>query len=401
MNKENFFLGFILGKDISLSISEINSVLITNKINYEVVHQKNNILIVSSSSPELLEIDIDTLGGTIKLFSVLNLEVNKSNILNFVRENFRVQGENRIIFGISGYGNFPKNFVFQLGIDIKEYLVNDGHKVRFVTGKHLDLSSVIVNENKLIERGFEVILIPLLENFIVGRTISVQNYKSYSKRDFGRPKRNDRNGMMPPKLAQIMINLSEISKEETIYDPFCGSGTILQEAFFLGYKNLFGSDINPRIIADSEENLRWFVQSFRTENFPLENLFISDILTPSKDIKADGIICEGYLGEPSRKSKEKAIQDTKNLAEFYLKALKNLKSMLSKKGRIVIAIPFFIVGKEYFYLPILDKIEGLNLKIVKPLPENIKIFLPGRGNLTYARPDQFVGREILILEHKK
>jgi tRNA (guanine10-N2)-dimethyltransferase len=384
-----------------LSISEINSVLITNEINYEVIYQKNNVLIVSSSYPELLEIDINALGGTIKLFSVLNFEVNKSSILDFVRENFRTQEEGRIIFGISGYGSFPKNFIFQLGIDIKEYLVNAGHKVRFVTGKHLDLSSVIVNENKMIERGFEIILIPKMESFIVGKTISVQNYKLYSKRDFGRPKRNDRNGMMPPKLAQIMINLSETSKKETIYDPFCGSGTVLQEAFFLGYKNLFGSDINPKIIADSEENLRWFVQSFRTENFPIENLFISDILTPSKDIKADGIICEGYLGEPSRRSKEKAIQDTKKLAEFYLKALKNLKFMLSKNGRVVIAIPFFIVGKEYFYLPILDKLNELGFRIIKPLPENIKIFLPGRGNLTYARPDQFVGREILILEHKK
>ncbi len=402
MNDGKNYLGFVLGKDIAISIAEINSALRRFYIEFEVVFQSGNILIVSSYGSEINDFDINTLGGTIKLFSVLNLNANESDLFSLVTDNFKgTRKEKRVNFGISGYGNISKNFIFQLGIDLKEYLLNNNFRARFVTGKQLGLSSVIVNENKLLETGFEIILVEGKENFIVGKTISVQDYKSYSKRDFGRPRRNDRNGMLPPKLAQIMINLSETPKEGVIYDPFCGSGTVLQEALFLGYKNVFGSDLNPDFITDSEQNLRWFVQNFSSDNFPLENLFTSDILTPKKLVKSDGIVAEGYLGEPIKRDREKAINDTKNLAEFYIEVLKNFKEMLSENGRIVLAIPFFIVDKEYFYLPIMDRIEELGFLRIRPLPASVKIALPGRGNLTYARPDQFVGREILVLEHKK
>ena len=80
----------------------------------------------------------------------------------------------------------------------------------------------------------------------------MQDIESYTKRDRERPKRDAKVGMLPPKLAQIIINLAagQLPEEklqnicdiplgepiprrllgQTVLDPFCGTGVILQEA---------------------------------------------------------------------------------------------------------------------------------------------------------------------------
>jgi len=50
----------------------------------------------------------------------------------------------------------------------------------------------------------------------------VQDINAYTKRDFGK-KRDMDTGMLPPKLAQMMINIANNGKQEitSLYDPFC------------------------------------------------------------------------------------------------------------------------------------------------------------------------------------
>jgi tRNA (guanine10-N2)-dimethyltransferase len=200
-----------------------------------------------------------------------------------------------------------------------------------------------VHENKLIERGYEAVLVEEKGKFIIGRTIEVQDYKTYSKFDYGRPARDDKAGMIPPKLAQMMINLSKAKPSQVIYDPFCGSGTFLTEAAVLGFEQIIGSDISEKAIADSKANLAWVEQKFDTKNVPDENVFLSDVLNPTKNVEASTIVGEGYLGEPVRRDKEQAIRDAKALAAFYEEAITNLTKMLTPNSRLVLAIPFFIV----------------------------------------------------------
>ena len=50
-------------------------------------------------------------------------------------------------------------------------------------------------------------IIPSKTGFLVAKTVWVQDIDAYSKRDINR-ERSMTVGMMPPKLAQIMINLS-------------------------------------------------------------------------------------------------------------------------------------------------------------------------------------------------
>ena len=88
-------------------------------------------------------------------------------------------------------------------------------------------------------------------------TKAIQPIESLGERDFGRPYRDAKSGMLPPKLAMMMINLAGQSLGATILDPFCGSGTILMEAATIGYTNLMGSDISPKAIDDTRQNFAW------------------------------------------------------------------------------------------------------------------------------------------------
>lgn len=63
--------------------------------------------------------------------------------------------------------------------------------------------------------------------------------------------------MLPPKLAQMMINLGrdEGIIPNKIYDPFCGLGTVLIEALNMGNTQVYGSDMSAKMCSCSEENI--------------------------------------------------------------------------------------------------------------------------------------------------
>jgi 2-polyprenyl-3-methyl-5-hydroxy-6-metoxy-1,4-benzoquinol methylase len=103
----------------------------------------------------------------------------------------------------------------------------------------------------------------------------VQDIEAYGARDQARPARDARVGMLPPKLAQTIINLAA-GRPETrmdkhwdsadglgrfmVLDPFCGTGVILQEALLMGY-SVYGSDIEPRMAEYTKKNLQWLVSN--------------------------------------------------------------------------------------------------------------------------------------------
>ena len=92
--------------------------------------------------------------------------------------------------------------------------------------------------------------------------MAVQPFEEFGARDYARPSRDDLSGMLPPKLAKIMINLAQAKENSLILDTFCGSGTILQEALIMGYLNLIGFDSSPKAIKDSQANLEWLADKY-------------------------------------------------------------------------------------------------------------------------------------------
>ena len=56
--------------------------------------------------------------------------------------------------------------------------------------------------------------------------------------------------MIPPKLARTMINLAvgeNDPKSITVFDPFCGTGTILMEGLMVGV-TVMGSDLDHEAV---------------------------------------------------------------------------------------------------------------------------------------------------------
>jgi len=398
---------FITGHQPKLSLAEIKSVLspLTAFV-IEGVSQEACLIRTEK------EIDLDLmqkkLGGTIKIGKIIQ-ESNGNRILfstlfNVVNKIYHNLGNSKIYFGFSLYNlnsrftnlNLFTRQINFLAIKLKNKLKSQGFPSRWVSSKKRILSSVIVRSNKLLKNGFEIVFLIGSKKIFWGRTLTCQDFRAYEIRDFKRPARNIKRGMIPLRLAKMMLNLADKEKvySHTILDPFCGFGTILQEAAEIGYTNLIGSDSDKKAVNGARENLKWFADfghKFKAD------IFRSDARKISKKIKSfsiDLIVTEPYLGPPKPRNWRLEIKKISNL---YLASFKEFKKILKPNGRICIIFPCFfdLSNKDLHFLPILKKLKKIGWKT--------QVFAGGtkRGSIIYSRPSQFVYREIFIFTNKK
>jgi tRNA G10 N-methylase Trm11 len=246
-------------------------------------------------------------------------------------------------------------------------------------------------------RGIEIMIAGDYKKCFVGRTLAVQPFKDLATRDYGRPSRDDHSGMLPPKLAQIMINLAGTKKDGFLLDPFCGSGTIISEAMVMGYKNIIASDLSDKAIADTKNNTAWIARKFDVKTKP--EIFQSDVRKLAGAIKGksiDAIVMEPYLGPQRGKIDQVKLQ--KELNKLYTDAIGIFDKILSKKGKIVMVWPIRNPGDKNIVLS--PSLGGF--KMVKSLGEeqrqDLKNSFSKRGNIIYGREGQKVWREIVVLE---
>ncbi|MFH1537085.1 MAG: methyltransferase domain-containing protein [Patescibacteria group bacterium] len=341
---------FILGKNPELSLLEITSLLPQKNVYF----QSDQCLIIESEEKNITNIQ-KKLGGTVKIGELIS---ETSNIdTKIFLENLSPLAEEKIYFGFSRYGfdKFSKQF-FKLGLEIKKALKQEGKKVRFVESKEPDLSSVIVQKEILNKGGVDFLIIKNQDNYIIGKTLTVQDFKLYSKLDYGRPAADPKSGMLPPKIAKIMINISGTNKDENILDPFCGSGTILQEAAILGYQNLYGSDISNKAINDTKKNIEWLKNNFSLSdiNFQIEKIDATKSSQHYKKKFFDAIITEVNLGPSNVNAKN--IQSIQNeMQDFYNEALDELKRIIKPDAKLIIAFPAWNINDQIHRLHIKQK----------------------------------------------
>ena len=286
------------------------------------------------------------------------------------------------------------NMAKNLGLKIKKILKADGLSVRYVENREAILSSVTVEKNGLTGRGREFLIQQNGKNFSLAKTEAVQPFEEFSARDFGRPGRDDVSGMLPPKLAIIMINLAQAPKGGVLLDPFCGSGTIISEALLLGYKNIIGSDITEKSVADTKLNIDWTRQRYGLETDKLK-IFQSDIKNINRHVakkSIDAIATEPYLGAPLKgnESREVLLRQVGGLKTLYIAAFKQFSAILNPHGAVVFIIPCFKFKNDWITIDCQKEIEALGFKHVP--------FLEQYPHLLYARPNQRVGREIWRFE---
>ena len=359
---------FILGHNPKLSVAEILAVLPQAKV----IEETSSFLIIDNEEFDCLEM-IDRLGGTIKIGKIVGTQISKKVTVEKLKE---IKSESKLNFAVSYYDSKPNN----LGMMIKKELKDAGISCRLVVSRDKALSSVVVQKNKCHE-------FLVLGKKWLGETCAIQDFENYGQRDYGRPVRDMKSGSLPPKLAQIMINLAQLPKGETILDPFCGSGTVLQEALLLGYKAV-GSDISDKAIKDSEQNLQWFKNLYQP---PVANykLIKSDIRGLSRQVSSvDAIVTEPYLG-PALKGHE-SLQELKKiiigLAKLYDDAFSEFRRILDPGAKVVIIFPAFRYGKEILELPVSGEIKKLGFTQIN------------KDKLVYSRDNQKVWRQIYIFQ---
>ena len=128
---------------------------------------------------------------------------------------------------------------------------------------------------------------------------------------------------MPSKMARCMVNLAHAKAESVLLDPFCGTGTSLIEATFVGCRAV-GVDAQRRMILGTKKNLAFF-------SIEAEGLVLAD----SRKIplaKVDAIVTDPPYGRSSSTLKS----TTKQLVQDVLASAHGL---LGAGQRICIAGP--------------------------------------------------------------
>ena len=398
---------FVLGNNYKLSILEILNYFNVNNLSYEGPVYSSKILILSSKNEIDCQNMIDILGGTIKIGKFMSEvdDINENVFEEIILDN--CNKNKRISFGFDIFLLKDKfNFkIKNLGLTIKNNLkTNYGCSCRLVMDKNIDiLSSVTTTKNNLLkENGFEFLITKIDSKFLIFKIESSQDFENYSDMDFGRPGRDSNSGMLPPKLAKMMINISKFidNKNITVLDPFCGSGTMIAELILLGYKNIIGSDISERAIDDSKENTNWIIERYniKEEDFNIY-IFKEDIENIDSKIKKDEIdliVTEPYLGPADLnisdiKRIEKVIYD---LELSYVDAFEKMYDILKKNGEIIIVFPVFKININnkisFLKLNIIDKIKNIGFEKENYNKLNIDIF----DEILYSRDSQKVFREI-------
>jgi len=388
---------FVLGTNAALSAAELAAVI--DFSNPRLL--ATDFLIVDSPREIFADDLIKRLGGIIKI-GRLEAEIKSGDDKKLEAEIRRVAetrqaagSGSKFNFGFSDYGkrNFNKK---DLGLKLKKYFSEAKISSRFVISREKTLSSVVVAQNKLLKNGVEIVLAGDGDDILIGATLAVQPFKDLSLRDFGRPARDDMSGMLPPKLAQIMINLAQTPDfQAVLIDPFCGSGTILSEAIMMGYKHLFGSDISPKAIEDTRRNINWTKELYKIEEVKLK-LFVKNALDLSKFIKGESVaavITEPYLGPQRGMIAFKTV--ISNLEELYGEALKEFHKVLQPGGRVVMVWPIF-----YGQRPMTPNFSGFKMLNMIPEPLRASEFIKkhNRETIIYGRPGQKVYREVVVLE---
>ena len=122
-----------------------------------------------------------------------------------------------------------------------------------------NIVSAVWKRERLGRSKSEYNLIHMHDRDLLAVTIACQDIDAYTKRDTGKT-RDMEVGMMPPKLCQMMIHMANGKNQTSIYDPFCGLGTMLIEAANMGITKVIGSDMAPRMVDSTKRSIEEFVK---------------------------------------------------------------------------------------------------------------------------------------------
>ncbi len=368
---------FILGRNPKLSIAEVFAYLKRNRIQVKEHYLIRNALLVDVS--ETIEAGaVEDLGGVISIGVVLS----SGNVKEIIKE----MDKKEIYFGESNKLNYVIWEFSDAVDDIRSYL-KQRFKQEKLKATEKKLTGVLESQegenfeslhSKLINEQYFVFEIPSKDIYL-GKIIQNCNYSEIEKRDMQKPVRREELAISP-RLAKIMINLSEIPEQGILVDCFCGIGVILEEALLQNLK-VIGVDNNKDAIKGARENLNWF--KFTENNYKLIN---DDSIKVQLRDYADVLVSEPDLGLTLKKipTKEQVKFQLKKFEDLMILVLNNLKNRI--KGKIVFSSPLIQTFSKRVGCEIDRILDKTGLRLVKGFP------------IDEYRESQIVGRRIFVLE---
>ena len=379
---------FILGRSFELCCAEIISYLKFIGVSYEVLSCDGRVFYIKSE----VEIDLERLNsilaGVYKAGEVVGKFKNGAEIEKKLFEILK-KSEGRVEFGLSFYniGGIDRK---RLALNVKRELKEEGLSVRVVFGGS-EVSSVPFRS------GVRDFIVYRDEDDLVLVEIScVQDFESWSSRDYDRPEARIKKGMLPPKVGRMMVNLGMFEKGEVelLCDPFCGVGTVLSEALMVGLR-VIGVDNDGDQVERAEKNLEWFCEAEKKKmSFKVlrgDAVKLSGVLKE----KVDLIVTEPYLGPVElgerKVSYDKAAEIARELDDFFIDCLCDWREVLKKDGVVVIALPSYRYGgknrQEIVVKRVIDNREKLGYNLIGE-------------KVSYSREQAVVVRNIYILKKK-
>lgn len=385
---------FLLGRNTTLSRAEL--------LNFcdEVWYDESNSLLIGENlrfeNPRNLpkkaeQLFLDRLGGTIRMAEILgefhSIKELHDHILRLVnKDNLFTE---RIKIGASAFGcgkSFLKEFMPKIRAIFEKNL---NLKVRLVNTKGQNLNSGRIFDERLLQKGYEFMIVQQKNSFLLTKTVANQNIRNYTLRDRIKNFRDAKLGMLPPKLAQILINLVDPKINEIIIDPFCGTGTVNVEAAILGHQNI-GSDIDADVLDGAKANFLQLSEKFRYLETAGEFLVSEAQKFPSDKLKGV-LVTEGYLGFNFQKSPSpsEVERNTEEVLRIWEEVFRSLES--SKVRGVSFCLPAWRQGNRWVSIS-----EKLFAKISKSAYNPIALF-GNKRTFLYHRPGAFVAREICVL----
>jgi tRNA G10 N-methylase Trm11 len=390
----------ILGRQPALSMAELESLY------GEKVRWFSDI----AGTIDSASFSIDHLGGTQKAGRVtLELRGDWRQVSQKIAQTYAKKWaahDGKITLGISAYGfTVSSREVQKVGIVLKNQLKKSGVSLRLIPNPEPALNTATSHHNKLglASNKVELLVVRARDGrVIVAESIGAQNITQLARRDQNRPKRDAFVGMLPPKLAQIMINLASLDGGESLdrenernsnlrlLDPFCGTGVILQEAALQGYA-VYGTDLSDKMIDYTTANLDWLAQTHRLQI--KHSIHQADARTATWQQPINLVVCEGYLGQPfsAPPSPSKLTEVRGNCNQIISDFLQNIGTQITPGTPLCVAVPAWrSVDGSFTHLPLINSLEQLGYRRC-----SFKTAAP--SDLLYYRENQVVARELLVL----
>lgn len=407
---------FVTGRLPDLSVAELKTVFNqycdAEKMQRPYIQKINpQILSVDTEIPtDVMEIIFSRLGGFVK-FGVI-IENQEKFLESFTGD---------ITFGVSHYPIINKSDQKfrkhkyekfneysaklnpkKLANQIKKAFIEKGNKARFVLPEREsdELNAAQIIKNKLLSKGFELNLIEVDEynTLLVGQTLLVQDIDDYTKRDYDRPFADKEMGMLPPKLARIMLNLTGLGVGATIWDPFCGSGTILTEGLLNGY-DVIGSDKDKNAIYFSEQNIKWLADNYSISDRKY-TVFEFDVQKPSGKVLRmldntiiNGIVFEPFMGPPQRKLLR--VEKAQKLCNAVLEQYSALMEVIHKANLRNLVIVMVVPTYKTFDGWVGPRMTTIFDKKWECISNKFE------GELNWSRSNSIIKRQIMVFKNKE